>query len=678
MVTAVATTSEIHVYRDTPSTQSLDLETGGTFNAENLETAYDKITKLTIENQDALNRVIRAPQTDSTSLDMELPSSIDRADKYLTFDSDGEPTATTEKTAGTVSFSTFGETLVDDANAAAAQTTLKLKDGSASLEVAGLITKSPVFDVTHSDYGATGDGTTDDTLAIQAAIDAAEGAGGGTVFFPEGKYLITHNNTLIDIYAGTHFAAIAIEADNIDLVGVGSGSILYIADWQLFSTANLQAYITIGSKNGDVNNCHIRDLAVLGILDENSAINAATSWMFDLGSVGSTVTTSNSGFRNIVAQNCGNVFGFTGGDNDPTNDAQCENNYITNCKITNCARQPIGCHSGGQANTIVSHNSIVACRGLGIEWAGMRANISDNIIVDAEQGGISFEQVSTHTGWSIVANNTILRPGAFNTGTSGAGISLGQVNGAHRVAVIGNTIQKAYGQGIYSIPASNDLVVENNYIDEFCIDGDSRTLGYAGAGWTGIYIVGNDRAWIRNNVIRAGASAGDRCEVALRTGGSAATDNYTDGNISLGTFDDGIPFDYVNSPGSGGAGTRCFAGKNIDGTTGAVYFLGNSSGAPTIPAFTAADATPSVLGSDVWETGGADTYTDLDDGVPGQIVTILSKHAAVFDTTGTNLTGSSVDITTASGDTTQWLCEDGTTWRLLGFVDASADNSGGA
>ena len=44
-----------------------------------------------------------------------------------------------------------------------------------------------VFDVL--DYGAKGDGTTNNTRAINAAIDAAAQHGGGTVYFPAGEYL---------------------------------------------------------------------------------------------------------------------------------------------------------------------------------------------------------------------------------------------------------------------------------------------------------------------------------------------------------------------------------------------------------------------------------------------------------------------------------------------------------
>ena len=49
-----------------------------------------------------------------------------------------------------------------------------------------------VFDV--RDYGALGDGVTDDSAAILAALNAANAAGGGAVYFSAGTYLV--NQTL--------------------------------------------------------------------------------------------------------------------------------------------------------------------------------------------------------------------------------------------------------------------------------------------------------------------------------------------------------------------------------------------------------------------------------------------------------------------------------------------------
>lgn len=46
------------------------------------------------------------------------------------------------------------------------------------------------FNVKASPYNALGDGSTDDTAAIQAAIDACETYGGGTVYFPKGIYVV--------------------------------------------------------------------------------------------------------------------------------------------------------------------------------------------------------------------------------------------------------------------------------------------------------------------------------------------------------------------------------------------------------------------------------------------------------------------------------------------------------
>lgn len=65
-----------------------------------------------------------------------------------------------------------------------------------------------VYNVTSSAYGAAGNGTTDDTTAIAAAITACDAAGGGIVWFPEGAYRITSALTL---------------SDKVSLVGAGAG-----------------------------------------------------------------------------------------------------------------------------------------------------------------------------------------------------------------------------------------------------------------------------------------------------------------------------------------------------------------------------------------------------------------------------------------------------------------------
>jgi hypothetical protein len=64
----------------------------------------------------------------------------------------------------------------------------KVRDADGNTTPMGSSASSPrVFSV--RDYGATGNGSTDDTAAINAAIAAAFVAGGGTVYFPAGHYV---------------------------------------------------------------------------------------------------------------------------------------------------------------------------------------------------------------------------------------------------------------------------------------------------------------------------------------------------------------------------------------------------------------------------------------------------------------------------------------------------------
>jgi len=62
-------------------------------------------------------------------------------------------------------------------------------------------------------FGATGDGATLDTKAINAAIDAAAAAGGGTVVFPAGNYLSfsIHLKSHVALYLGMGATIIAAE-----------------------------------------------------------------------------------------------------------------------------------------------------------------------------------------------------------------------------------------------------------------------------------------------------------------------------------------------------------------------------------------------------------------------------------------------------------------------------------
>lgn len=77
---------------------------------------------------------------------------------------------------------TFTQTLLGSASAMSF-----LQAGTGAVSRTALSKMSDWISV--KDFGAVGDGVTNDTAAIQAAIDAVNAAGGGVLFFPAGNYL---------------------------------------------------------------------------------------------------------------------------------------------------------------------------------------------------------------------------------------------------------------------------------------------------------------------------------------------------------------------------------------------------------------------------------------------------------------------------------------------------------
>src|SRR6267154_2078445 len=88
----------------------------------------------------------------------------------------------------------------------------------AGLQAICALPNLPVFNV--HNYGATGNGVTDDTVAIRAALSAAEASGGGIIYLPTGTYAVDPQAS-DPVAWGSIFT---ITASNIVFIGDGAGN----------------------------------------------------------------------------------------------------------------------------------------------------------------------------------------------------------------------------------------------------------------------------------------------------------------------------------------------------------------------------------------------------------------------------------------------------------------------
>ncbi|MBA4370644.1 MAG: hypothetical protein C0418_03580 [Coriobacteriaceae bacterium] len=147
-------------------------------------------------------------------------------------------------------------------------------------------------------YGAVGDGSTDDTSAISAAIDAARAAGGGVVWFAAGRYV----SSTVTLHGG------------ITMQGAGWQSIIKLKD----STDSHLIVTPTGQTNWYG---VIRDLCLDGNRSKNTAgdglhLFAATNYRIE-------------GVK--ISRFAGHGIAFSG-----TNDFQTIAPWVVNCGIYEC------------------------------------------------------------------------------------------------------------------------------------------------------------------------------------------------------------------------------------------------------------------------------------------------------------------------------------------------------
>lgn len=317
------------------------------------------------------------------------------------------------------------------------------------------------------DYGAVGDGTTDDLDAFQDAVDAAFTAGGGVVYVPARTYEFsswTGNNSNVPAYYGlrlkTGVSLVADPGATILVVGgPGNGGLgavigndqtdgdtdIHISGLTVDMSAGTAGALTVGVQFGNsvsagapVARCSVRNVTVLGspylgiqLRDGCTDFAVEGCSVLTAGDIGIQVGAGQRGriASNLVrdcADNAVDIYGDTGTTGDPNAaDITVTGNVLEDSRCGVFLETTDRC-------TVVG-NSIVACTESGVQVNRINSECRSNVIAG------NAIRVATNGIWLIgpCYQNTIVGNTVDLTADNGVGIA---IQGAFRGSIVGNTV----------------------------------------------------------------------------------------------------------------------------------------------------------------------------------------------------------------------------------------------
>jgi len=348
--------------------------------------------------------------------------------------------------------------------------------------------------VSVKDYGAVGDGTTDDTDAIQYAL-----ATGGPVYVPPGTYLVS---SLTIAVAGTR------------LFGAGPGSILR------HTNAALNA-ITV-----TVDDVEISDLRMEG------CATSATDEKFAIYTESAHPATR-LGIERVIFSGATSSLGFT---NAIKFDANCDYGRVRDCRFERlwgtATNFGYGILVGGITGGLFAGNTGIGTTSRGRHFLYLSSGASKCWAISNHSSGwygepfaiYSTNEQDTCDG-NVIAFNTIDAAASVASSSTGA-IALAQ-NVANTL-VIGNIIAASASCGIKADGTDSSLFKNNRFIGNTIVN----------SGFIGIDAISLQGGDISNNDVRESSqsSPGTYSNIRLASDGSIASSNIlVSGNRSTGT-----------------------------------------------------------------------------------------------------------------------------------------------